>query len=220
MKNQNNHLKKCVINFSESKIWNFSVVRLFVHSVVGYDFFAKDPIIVSQFWSEHGEISDFQFFWKSLKNQNDHLKKVCDELFRIKNLRWHFCSSVRALRCGVWLFCRRPHNSVLIWVRTRGDFWFSIFLKIFEKSKWSFEKCEWWTFRNQKSEMAVLFVCPSTTSWGPLWFSNFSKIFEKSKWSFEKSVWWTFRNQKSDTTVLFVCSSTPSLGRIFFAKSP
>ena len=160
------------MNFSESKIWDDIFVHLSKHSVVGYDFFAEDPIIVSQFGSEHGEISDFQFFWKSLKNQNDHLKKVCDELFRIKNLRWHFCSSVQALRHGVWLFWRRPHNSVSIWIRTRGVFWFSIFSKIFEKSKWSFEKSVWWTFRNQKSDTIVLFVYQSTPSWAMTFWSK------------------------------------------------
>ena len=75
------------MNFSESKIGDDSFVRLSEHSVVGYDFLVKDPIKVSQFGSEHGAFSDFPFFRKSLKNQNDHLKKVCDELFRIKNRR-------------------------------------------------------------------------------------------------------------------------------------
>ena len=127
--------KKCMIKFSESNIWDDIFVRLSEHSVMGYEFFAKDPIIVSQSGSEHRAISDFQFFRKSLKNQNDHLKKVCDELFSIKNLRLYFCSSVRALRHEVWLFCRRPHNSVPMWVQTGGVFWFSIFSKFFEKSK-------------------------------------------------------------------------------------
>ena len=53
---------------------------------MGYDVFVEDPIIVSQFGSEHGAFSDFQLFRKSLKNQIN-LENVSDELFGIKNLR-------------------------------------------------------------------------------------------------------------------------------------
>ena len=158
--------KMCVMNFSVSKIWDDIFVRLSKHSVMGYDFFTEDPIIVSKFRSKNGAFSDFHFYRKSLKNQNNHLKKVCDELSCIKNLRWLFCSSVLALRRGVWRFCQRPHNSVPIWVRTQGYFRFSIFSKIFEKSKWSLEKGVWWNFWNQNFDRTVLFVRRSTTLWG------------------------------------------------------
>ena len=85
LKNETDHLKKeCAELFEEKKS---EMTVLFVCPSTpawGMTFFAKDPIIVSQFGSGHGAISDFQFFRKSLKNQNDHLKKVCDELFKIK----------------------------------------------------------------------------------------------------------------------------------------
>ena len=74
---------------SKSKV----CVCLSEHSVMGYDVSVEDPIKVSQFGFEQGAFCDFYFFWKSTKNQNDHLKKVCDELFGIKNLRWQFWDS-------------------------------------------------------------------------------------------------------------------------------
>ena len=59
-----------------------------------------------------------------------------DELLWIKNLRWYFCSSVRALCRGVWLFVKDP-----IKVSKFGScFGFLFFLKIYEKSKQSLEK--------------------------------------------------------------------------------
>ena len=64
-------------------------------------------------WLQRFVIFRFSFFWKSSKNQNRSSKKVCDESFRIKNLRWQFFSFFRALLRGLWLFGRKPYISIV-----------------------------------------------------------------------------------------------------------
>ena len=80
--NQTDHLKKCVLKFSEIKIKDDRFLSFSVLYVVAYDFFIRDPEKVEQLRSEVGVFLSFHFFWKSIKTlgQFQDLKKILQEI--------------------------------------------------------------------------------------------------------------------------------------------
>ena len=66
------------------------------------------------------EISEFSFyytFWYFWKMLFRSLKKVCDEVSKIKNLRCTFFSFFRADRRGIWLFSHIQTCMLVNWPR-------------------------------------------------------------------------------------------------------
>ena len=116
--------------------------KLFTRPKIRKSFFS-----VMDFCKTFWEISDFFIishiltFWKMLFRS---LKKVCDEVLKIKNLRCTFCSFFRARRHGIWFFSNIQTWLVVNWPRkwANFDFWKKIknlskcFTKIHNWKKW------------------------------------------------------------------------------------